>query len=170
MLLSQRLFRLARGKPEQVLELPVGHRQTCAIIEIRKIETERTVRLQINQVIQDGLRVFGLAVGGQPHQLVFAGVDLEPCVISERRIQQAEGMGEMDFPENLKLVPLPHAKRGGRPLAHAVHRERRRLFKGRGEKRARRMTEMMLGKQKALLHPFQGPKRFQFVMQQLFLE
>ena len=47
--------------------------------------------------------------------------------VSERGIEQPQGMGEMELAAQLDLVSAPKAKAGGRPLAHAVHREERGL-------------------------------------------
>ena len=75
---------------EQRGEALVGHGQAGAIVEIRHVEPERAVRLEIDQIVEDELCVFRLAIGRESHDLVLAGVHLEAGVISERRIQQAK--------------------------------------------------------------------------------
>src|SRR5262249_49654108 len=95
--LREALFWLARRATEQRVETRIGHGETGAIVEIAQIEAERSVRLEVDQMIENELCVFRFAIRGEPHQLVFPRVDLETGVIREGRIEQTEGMGKVDF-------------------------------------------------------------------------
>ena len=64
----------------------------------------------------------GVAVGGQPHQLVLAGVHPEAEVVGERGVEQADGVREAQLAQDLDAVAPAVADRRGRPLADAVDR------------------------------------------------
>ena len=78
-----------------------------------------------------GLLGVGVAVGGQPHELVFAAVDLEAAVVGEGRIEQAQGVGKLELPQDGELPAPAEADGGGGPFPHPVHREDGGLGKGR---------------------------------------
>ena len=90
-------FGPSRRHPEQPANRSFVIRQAGAIIEIVLIESEAAIRLQIDQVVEDGLCEPRLAIGGKPHDFVFAGIDPEARVIGESRIQQAKRMREVDL-------------------------------------------------------------------------
>ena len=148
--LRQHAFRRARRTAEQLGEPLVGHRQAGAVIEVRHIQVERAVLLDVDQVLLDEIGVFWLAIGGKPHHLVLARIDLEARVVGERRIQQPKRMRKMDLLVDRQIVTLADRKRRGRPFANAVHRQHRRLFKGRGEECGSGVAQVMLGKQQPL--------------------
>ena len=75
---------------EQTIEPVVRHAQAGAIVEIGLIEPESAVGLEINDVVKNQLCEFRFAVGSKAHHLVFSGIHLEPGIVGERRIQQAE--------------------------------------------------------------------------------
>jgi len=77
------------------VELFRGHRETGAIVKVREIETDRTVVLQVDDVLENLLRIGRLAVWREAHEFVLAFVDLEAGVIGKRRIQEADRMREM---------------------------------------------------------------------------
>ena len=112
------------------------------------VQPERAVGLEVDQVVEDQLGVLRLAVGREPHHLVFAGVDLEAGVVGEGRIEQPERMREVQSPcASRDRLPRPNADRRGRPLADAVHREDHRLVERRRKERAGRVALVMLGEQ-----------------------
>src|SRR5262252_4431227 len=123
MSLSQLLPGLPRRAFEQVVKLPVRHRQTGAIIEVLEIQAKRAVRLYIHQILADPVHVERAAVGSQTHELVLARVHPESGVVGEGRIKQAERMREMDLAENLQLISTAQRNRSGGPFADAVHGE-----------------------------------------------
>ena len=125
--LRQRLVRLARRPAEQRVELAVGHRQPGAVGETVEIQAERAVRLEINQVIENGPEVLRLAVGRQAHHLVLAGVHLEAGVVGEGRVEQPQGVREVDLPRHLQLVAVADGYRGGGPLTDPVHGQHHRV-------------------------------------------
>ncbi len=152
--LPHRLLRSPRRLPEQLVELRVGHGQAGTIIEVFLIDPKRPVRLDVDQMIHDGLGIFWLTIRCQAHDLVLAGVDLEPGVIGERRVQQPERVREHDLLVHLEPVAAAHADARGRPLADPVDGQHRGRLERRGEERARRMALVMLGEQQAALDLF----------------
>ena len=112
----QQLVRRAHRLAEQLGEPLVGHGQPGAIVEIGHVEPERAVRLEIDQIVENELCVFRLAIGREPHHLVFAGVDLEAGVIGERRIEQPERMGKVDLLEDLEPVALGRSQPTSSPI------------------------------------------------------
>ena len=48
-------------------------------------------------LLEDQVGVPRLAVGGQAHQLVLAGVDLEAAEVGEGRVEQAERVGKVEL-------------------------------------------------------------------------
>lgn len=135
--LGQRvLVGLTHGLPEQAGELVVGHGQAGTIIEVALVQVERAVFLHVNDIFEDGFGIFGLAIGRQSHDLVFAGIDLETGVIGDGGIKQAEGMGEMQFLVDFQGIARSHGQGGGGPLAHPVHGEHGGILERRREKKA----------------------------------
>ena len=143
----QQLIRAAHRLAEQFGEPVVGHGEAGAIVEIGHVEPERAVGLQIDQMIENELCVFRLAVGREPHHLVFAGVDLEAGVIGRGRIQQAERMRKMDLLEDLEPVAVADRRRRRRPFADAVHGQHGGVLERRGIEGRRRVAQMMLAEQ-----------------------
>ena len=168
--LGQRVFRLARRRAEKGVEFRIGHGQPGAVVEIRLVQPVGTIGFKVDEVIQNCLHVFRLAVGRQPHHLVFARIDLEAQVIGKGRIEQAKRVREMDFLENFQAVAAADGSRGGGPFAHAVHGQHQGFVKRRWKESAGRMAQVMLGKQQAVdpVHP--GFELLQLLRQQVFLE
>ncbi len=129
---------LARRPPEEVAERAVGHGQAVVVREVLHVELERAVLVQVDHVAHDPLEVDGLPVGRQPHHLVLGAVDLEPQVVREGAVEQAQRVGEPDLLEQRDVGAAAHAEAGGRPLADAVHGEDRRFLEGRDEENTRR--------------------------------
>ena len=146
-LLRHQRFRIARRRAEQRVEALVRHRQPGAVIEIVEIEAERSVRLEIDQIVANLLHVARLAIGREPHQLVFAGIDLEAGVVGECGIEQAEAVREMDFLVNGEVVAFADRHGGGRPFADAVEREHRGAIERRRVERRSGVAQMMLAEQ-----------------------
>ena len=101
--------------------------------------------------------VFRFAVGRQAHDLVLARIDLEARIVSKSRIEQAEGMGEVNFFQHRQAVAATQRERSGGPFSYAVHGQHRSVRERRGEEGARRMTEMMFGKQQPLVPVYMLP-------------
>ena len=165
----QQLIGRAHRLAEQLGKAFVGHGEAGAIIEIGEIEAERAVRLQIDQVVEDELCVFRLAIGREPHHLVFAGVDLEAGVIGRGRIQEAQRMREMDLLENLELAAVAGRGRCRGPLADAVHGEYGRILERRGIEGRGRVAQMVLAEQQLGAVELRR-KLLQFVREQALLE
>ena len=141
---------LRGGPPKSRWNFADGHRQPLAVVEVRHVHAERAVVLQVDQVLEDQVGVLRLAVGGQAHELVFAGVDLEAGVVGEGRVEQAERVREPELVRQLDPVAPADAEAGGRPLADAVEREDRRLLERRREERAGGVRLVVLGEDEAL--------------------
>src|SRR5213594_4113537 len=62
-----------------------GLQMTNKAFEVREVELERTVGLEIDQAIQDEFGIARLAVRRQAHDLVLAGIDFEAGVMGEGR-------------------------------------------------------------------------------------
>ena len=82
------------GGASRPLEQPVeggrGHLQAFAILEVGHVHPKRPVRFEVDQMVADTVDVDRPPVGGQSHQLVFAGVDSEPRVVGEGGVEQSQ--------------------------------------------------------------------------------
>ena len=90
-------FGSPRRHPKQARKALVCHPQAGAIVEIVLIELEAAVRLQIDQVVEDGLCEPRLPIRGKPHDFVFAGIDPKAREIGKSRVQQPKRVREMDL-------------------------------------------------------------------------
>src|SRR5262249_25653820 len=135
-----------------------------------EVKAKRAVGLEVDQIVVDEPGVFRGSVGGEPHHLVLPGIDLESGVIRERRIEQAEAVGKVDFLLDLELVTVADPCRGRRPLADAVKREDRSWLKRRGIESGSRMTKMVLRERKPLVPVEIRFERFQLAGEQRFEE
>src|SRR5207244_7780450 len=106
-----------------------------------------TFRPQVDEVREDRAGVNGRAVGGQPHELVFTAVDLEPAVVGEGGVEESQGVREVKVLLQFELVASPDAPGRSRPLADSVEGEDGRLVERAREERARRMALMVIHKQ-----------------------
>src|SRR5277367_4007383 len=103
--LIEQFLRFSCWNPKELGEAVVGHLQPSAIIEIFLIEAEAAVIFKIDQMIEDCLREARLAIRGEAHNLVFAGVDPETGKIGEGRIKQTKRVREMNLLQHRNLVP-----------------------------------------------------------------
>ena len=83
-LLSELGFGLAGGVAKHRGKLVIGHRHAAQVVEILHVHSKGAVLLEVDKAVQDKVRVFGLPIRGQSHDLVFAAVDLEAKIISKR--------------------------------------------------------------------------------------
>src|ERR1700730_3123762 len=146
MALLQGLTGPARRAPEHRVEAAIGHREAGAEGKIIEVQSKRTIRLHIDQVIEDCLYIFRCAIGGEAHGFIFAGIDLKPRVVGECRIEQPERMWKMNFLDDPQVVVLAECGRGRRPLADAVHRQDERRLKWCGIISRSGMRKMMFAK------------------------
>ena len=102
------------------------------VSEVFEVEAEGTVVAQVEEFREDEVAVAGLAVGGEAHELVFAGIDVEAAVVGEGRAEQTERVGESEFAEKVEPGAVAVAECGGGPLAHTVEREDCGSLEGRG--------------------------------------
>ncbi len=167
--LGERRFGLARRGAEQRIEARVGHRQPGAVVEVVQIQPETAVVLDVDELLLDELEILRLAVGGEPHHLVFARVDLEAGVVGEGGIEQPERVGEVDLADDLQSVAFAQRQRRRRPFAHAVHRQHRRALERRGEEGAGGMAQVVLGEQQlGLASRRRRPRLFSSLTSRLF--
>jgi hypothetical protein len=115
---------------EQLVKPIVGHPQSGAIIEVALIDAECAVGLEVDEMVEDELSVFGFAVRGEAHHLVFTVVDLETEIVGEGRVEQTKRMREMNLPHDLDLVAATEADGGGGPFADPVHGQDHGLVEG----------------------------------------
>ena len=168
--LGQQLIRASRWTAEEIVERLVRHPEASAVVEVREIEPEGAVRLQVHQPIQDRVGILRLAVRGQAHHLVLAGIDLEAGVIREGGVEETQRVREVDLLAHLEVVPRAETYGGGRPLADAVHGQDDGLLERGREEGARRMALVMLGKEQRSLPVVFGGKVFQLTPEQRLLE
>jgi hypothetical protein len=161
-------FGAAHGLAEQRLEALVHHGQPGRVVEIALVEAEAAVGLQVDEGVEDRLREARLAVGREAHQLVLARVHLESGVVGEGRVEEAEGVGEMQFPQHLDAVLAAERGRGGGGFADAVEGEDQRPPERGREERARRMAQVVLAEAQA--RSVELPDLAQFARQQVLLE
>src|SRR5215471_19790779 len=77
-------------------------------------------------------------------------------------------MREMDLAQNLDAISTTEGYRGGRPFSDTIHRQNHRILERGGIECARRVTEVVLGKEKPLLPD--RPELPQRIAQQFLLE
>ena len=165
--LRQARLATTRRSLEEVVEPGVGHRQPGAIVEVGQVETEGSVGLEVDQMVENALRIPRRAVRREPHDLVLAGIHLEPRVIRKRRVQQAERVRKVDLATHFQRVAAPRRERRRGPFAHAVHRQNRRLVEGRREERARGVAQVMFREQQPVRPGLSRPGSAQFLDQQV---
>ena len=115
-------LRRPRRTAKELGKAPVGHGQPLAVVEIIHVEPDAAVRFKIDEMLEDQIAIDRFAIGGEPHQLVFAAVDLEAAVVGERRVEQSEGVGKLEVMSQSQFVAGRLSEAGGAPLADAVHR------------------------------------------------
>ena len=133
------------GPPKRRIEPARRHAQPLAVLEVRHVEAEGPIGLQIDQMVADAVDVLRLSVRRQPHQLVLAGVDLEAGEAGEGGVQEPQRVREADLVRQLDTAAATDSVGGRRPLPDPVQRENRRLLEGRRKERARRVRLVVLG-------------------------
>ena len=145
------LRQLRLGLPCRALEEPfergTRHRQPGGVREVLHVHPQAAVVTNLEQVVLDGLDVLRLAVRGEAHHFVLAGVDLEAREIRKRRIEQPERMRKPQLADELDFVAPADADRRGGPLAHAVHGDDGRLFERRWVERRRSVRLVVFAEQ-----------------------
>src|ERR1700730_11639986 len=165
----------ARWPAEQTIKAAVGHPQPDAIVEVFLIEMKGSVGFEVDQMLEDGIGVSGLAIRRQSHNLVLAGIHLEAGVVGEGRVKQAKRVREMDFLAHLDAVISANPDARGGPLSNTVHCEDQRLLERRRIESAGRVALVMLGEQQLVLPVEVGRPRFaqhakKVLLQQFLLE
>ena len=128
-------FRLSRRTTEELVESPVRHGKAGAVVEVLHVETKGTVRLKVEQLIEDQVGILWLAVGCEAHELVLTGVDPEAREVRKRRVEQPQRVREIDFPEWLEVRAVAEPRRRCRPFTDAVETEYGRALERAEEKR-----------------------------------
>jgi hypothetical protein len=98
-------------------------------------------------MVEDRLRVPWFPVGGEPHHLVLARVDLEAGVVGERGVEQADAVGKVDLALQVQGVAAADGDRGGGPFSHPIHGQHDGFMEWRGEEGGGRVALVVLGKQ-----------------------
>ena len=86
-----------------------------------------------------------MSIGREPHELVFAAIDLETAIIREGGVQEPQRVREVKLAEDLDVLALSPPDRRRRPFSHAVEGEDRGFLEGRRIKSAGRVRKVMLG-------------------------
>ena len=149
--LGERRFGLARRRAEQRIEARVGHRQPGAVVEVVQVQPEGAIVLDVDELLLDDVEILRLAVGREPHHLVFARVDLEAGVVGEGGIEQTERVREVDLADHLQAVAVSQRQRRRGPFADTVHRQHGRALERRREEGAGGMAQVVLGEQQLAL-------------------
>src|SRR6202035_4873027 len=123
-----------------------------AEIEVPHVERELPALSDIDDPPERG-EASGPAVGGKAHDFVLAVVDAEAQEAGESAVEQAQGMGEVDFLEDLELTAAGAAVGGGGPLADAVHGQHGGLGETGVEEAARGVRMVVLEAQDGSLEP-----------------
>ena len=97
--LRQFAFGLSGWATKELIETLVGHGQPGAVVEVLHVQAKGAVGLQIQKSIQDQFGILRGAIRGQPHELVFAGVDAESGEVGKRRIKEPQRVGENQSPK-----------------------------------------------------------------------
>ena len=101
-------------------------------------------------MVSDQICVGGLSVRGQPHELVFAGVDPEPRVVGEGGVEEPQRVRKSQLVCQLDPIRVPDSVAGRGPLSDAVQCQDRGVLEGRGEERAGGVRLVVLGEGDAL--------------------
>ena len=88
--LRQLALCLPRRTAEEAMEAVIGHGETLAVIEVTHVEVKRPIVFEIDEMLADQVGKTRLAVGREAHEFVFAGIDAEAAVVSERAVKQSE--------------------------------------------------------------------------------
>ena len=91
-----------------------------AEIEEPPVQAERAVVVDFEYMVEQLVEIGRAAIGGEPHDLVFALVDLEPEILGEHRVEQPERIREMDRPDFGQAVALAEMHCRGLVLADPV--------------------------------------------------
>jgi hypothetical protein len=137
---EQILVRPPHRLSEQIGEGVVRHGQADAIVEILHVEMERAVVLEEDELVENEIAIARLAIRREAHQLVLARIHLEPRVIGEGGIKEAERVREMQLLVNRDVAAASDRNRRRRPLADAVHGQDHRLVERRRVEGARGMA------------------------------
>jgi hypothetical protein len=136
---------VARRRAHHVVELLCQRRARREVVgEVAHVVPERAVLADPDHLL-DAVDVLRLPVGRHAHELVLALVHLEAAVGGERRVQEADRMGEPHLLHDADAVALPDAHGPGGPLAGAVDGEDRRVVVRRGEVARRRVRHVVVG-------------------------
>src|SRR4051794_11179318 len=84
-------------------------------------------------MIEDLIGILRFTVRGEAHEFVLCRVDLESGEVSERAIEEAEGVRESERLKDLDFVGLAVANARSVPFPHSVHCQDSRVVEGRRE-------------------------------------
>ena len=163
-------FGLTRPPSEEGIEVAIGHSQAGAVVEVAHVELIAAIVGDVDQMSFYQLDISGLTIGGQPHQFVFAAVDLEAAVVGEGGVEQAEGVGEADLLEQRDVAAFTEHDRGGGPLAHTIHDQNEGAIKRRGVEGRGGVGEVVFGEEQSVCNIDPGGQRRQLFENEPFLK
>ena len=99
-----------------------------------------------------------LAERRQTHQFVLAAIDLEPAIVSERRIEQPDRMRKLQMMGKIDFVSRSCSHDRGAPFTNPIERQNGGFLEWAREKRACGVTFVMICKNEMRL--FRVMERF----------
>ena len=109
--LSQFRLRFAGRSAKRARQPLIGHGEAHCVVEIFHVQLKGAVAFKSsNSRRMRSLVSYWVRRRGEPHELVFTGINPEASEISECGIEQPKGMGKMQFAEDFDPCPLPTPK------------------------------------------------------------
>src|SRR6266851_2493768 len=128
------------------------------------IHFQTAVVAHLQQFVLDHRNVFWFAIRRQAHHFVFAAVNSESGVVSERAIEQSQTIGKAQLLEERDLVSFTDADRAGGPLANAVDGQDGSFFERRRVECAGCMTLVMIAEEQLPSELFSQLLRGAFIL------
>ena len=86
------------------------------------VHANAAVFAHLGKVVLDQRDVFRFAIGRQTHHFVFATIDFESGVVSERAVEQSQAVGKTQFFQQSNFVATAYSNRTRRPFADTIDR------------------------------------------------
>src|SRR4029077_13022936 len=133
-----------RAQLGRLVGIAPGHLRSGAMVfEIVETQSEADSAVCAYN-LAELVQISGLAVGSQPHDLVFITKFAKSQVLRHSGVIHAKRVRKCDGPVDVHAVPGPGSPHGAGKIAKPVRGQERSLVKWRNEKRARQMRLVML--------------------------
>ena len=107
--IRDRRFWSSRRATKQLAEFRRRHSCSIQIREIVLVQSKRTVRLNIDHLIQNCIFVNRFAIRSEPHQFAFTAVDSKTTKRCERGVQQPERVRKPNLIGQLNSIVFTHS-------------------------------------------------------------